>query len=910
MLENKFHTLSVEDTLKKLNTTENGLSSQEAALRLKKFGFNRLPEAKRRSALHLLFDQFNNVLIYILIVAVAISFFLGHNNDAIFITIVILLNTALGFFQEYKVERTLSFLKKFVEIHAKTFRDGQKIDIAATELVPGDIIFVDAGDKVPADARLIETSGLEVNEASLTGEAFPVTKGYTLTLSDDIPIAEKKNMIFNGTLIERGKAKAVVVATGLNTEIGDITELIKETEEPKTPTQKTISHIAYLLTVGILIVVGALIVIGYIKGIPFADIFVTGLALIVSAIPAGLPAVITIVLVVGMRRLLSQNALVKRLNVAETLGSTTVICTDKTGTLTSGDMHVSHILTGAKDLLMDGKKLETKLDHNGVESHITALKIALLTSEAFIENPDAELENWRIRGRPTDRALLLAAIHAGLSKEVIEKDLPLLEELPFDSTLKLSASVRQKNPEEAIIYVLGAPEKIIANSNFLDIDGKHKSLNSDVLRELQGKSEALANKGLRILACAYQTYPLKKIKEKPLTDLLERLIFVGFIALKDPVRKEAKEALLLTAEAGIKTIIVTGDNKYTAKTVAEELGMSIQPEEIMEGKEIEKISFEELKERVKIIKLYARVSPKHKINIVNALRANGEVVAMVGDGINDAPSINAADIGVSVGSGEDIAKEASEMIVLDGNFHTLVKAVEQGRIIFENIRKAIVYLLADDFSEILVLFSTLVFGLPIPLLPAQILFIDIIEDSFPVSSLIFGKEKTEFLMKQRPRKLQASLFDKAFIKWLIAIFFIGGSALIFAYYGMLTLSKNIDLTRTFVFALTAVDSLMFALVVSSFRRSVIRRDIFSNRYLVASLIFGSLLIGVAVYLPILQRMLNTVALSFTHWLWIVSISMAELVLLEITKYWFLNRNQKNNCIKFDEVSGLAKVNKI
>jgi len=888
-----FHNLSAEETLKKLNTTEDGLSSKEATLRLKKFGPNRLPVAKRLPISHLFFHQFTGLLIYILLASVAISFFLGHIKDAIFIIFVIFINAALGFFQEYKAERTLAFLKKVVEISAKTFRDGRKIEITASELVPGDIIFVDAGDKVPADARLIETLGLEVNEASLTGESFAVIKDHTLTLPDDTPLTGRKNMIFTGVLIEKGKAKAVVVATGTYTEIGKITKLIKEIEEPATPLQKKIANVARLLSIGIIIIIGFLIVIGFIKGIPFADIFVTGLALVVSAIPAGLPVVITIVLVVGMRRLLSQNTLVKRLNVAETLGSATVICTDKTGTLTCGEMEVSHIFTGTQDLLFDGKKLNNKFDHNSVESHITALKIALLTSEAFIENPDEELEKWRIRGRSTDRALFLAALHAGLNKEAIEKALPLLKELPFDPNLKLSATFRQKNSKEAVVYVLGAPEKIIANSNFIDIDGGHKSLNSEMLRTLQKKNEALAKKGLRILACAYRIYPLPGLKEKSPIDLLEELVFVGFIALKDPVRKEVKEALRLTAEAGIKTIIITGDNRYTAQTVAEELGMSLKEEEIMEGEEIGKISSEELRERSKVVKLYARIFPHNKIRIVEALRANGEVVAMVGDGINDAPSINAADIGVAVGSGEDVTKEASEMVILDNNFHTLVKAVEQGRIIFENIRKVIVYLLADDFSEIFVLFATLVFGFPIPLLPAQILFIDIIEDTFPVSSLIFGKEKNEFLMKEQPRKLREPFFNKAFTKWLVAIFFIGGIALFLAYYGMSIFSKDINLTRTFVFALTAIDSLMFALVVSSFRRSVIRRDLFSNRYLVVALICGSLLIAAAVYLPVLQGVLSTTALSFWHWLLILGISAIELALLEITKYWFLNRKAEN-----------------
>jgi len=886
---NSFHVLSVEETLQKLNTSKNGLSSKEAKLRLKKFGFNRLPEKKRYSLSRLFFHQFEGPLTYILIVATAVSFFLGNHKDGILIIVVILLNAVLGFFQEYKAERALAFLKRAVQLRAKTLRDGNEIEINASELVPGDIIFVDAGDKVPADARLIETLDLEVNEASLTGEAFAVTKDENFILCGDMLLAQKKNMVFAGTLIERGKATAVVVATGLYTEIGKIAGLIKEIEEPATPLQKKIANAARLLGIGIFIVVGLLIVIGFIKGTPFADIFVTGLALLVSAIPVGLPVMITIVLIVGMRRLLSQNTLVKRLNVAETLGSATVICTDKTRTLTTGDMEVSHIFTGAKDFFFEGKKLKTKLDYNGVESHITALKTALLTSEAYIENPEAELEKWRIRGRPTDKALLLAALHAGLDKEVIGKELPLLKEIPFDPNLKLSASIRQKNSKEAIICVLGAPEKIIAKSNFIDIDGKQQSISSDVLRSLQKKNETLAKKGLRILSCAYRTFPLTKVKENSLSNLISELVFVGFIALKDPIRKEAKEALRLTAEASIKTIIVTGDNKYTAKTVAEELGMSIQPEEMMEGKEIEKMSLEELKERVRVVKLYARVSPEHKISIVEALRQNGEVVAMVGDGINDAPSINAADIGVSVGSGEDIAKEASEMIILDGNFHTLVKAVEQGRIIFENIRKVIAYLLADDFSEIFILFCALAFGLPIPLLPAQILFIDIIEDTFPVSALIFGKEKNEFLMKEKPRKLKDPLFNRNYIKWFISIFFIGGLALFISFYGIFIFSKDINLSRTFSFALTAIDSLMFAFVISSFRRSVLRRDLFSNKYLVLALISGILLTGAAVYLPILQRVLNTVGLSFGYWLLIAGIGMAELILLEITKYWFLKR---------------------
>jgi Ca2+-transporting ATPase len=883
-----FFSYSITDTLKSLQARPDGLDSSEVNARRKKTGRNRLPEEKPESIFAVFLRQFQSILVYIILGAMVISFSLGHHNDAIFIVIVLLINAAVGTLQEYRAERTLLLLQKTVELRARVVRNSRKEEVAAPELVPGDIIVLEAGDKVPADARLIEARGLEVNEAALTGESMTVGKDVQIILPERTPLAERKNMVYTGTLIERGSAKAIVTATGFNTEIGKIAQILKETERPTTPLQKKLSRTSRQVGVGVLSVIAVLVAIGYLRGDAFAEIFVTSLALAVSAIPEGLPIVITVILAVGMRRLLSQNALVKKLNVAETLGSTTVICTDKTGTLTLGEMQVSTILTGGRDLLFDGKRLNQKFDHNGVESHIVALKIALLTTSAFVENPHEELEKWIVRGKHTDRALLLAALQAGLDKERIEKDLPLIAELPFDPALKISASLRKKNDKNAVLYVIGAPETVIADSHFIDVDGAHQAIQSDAFRLLQEKSDALAGKGLRILACAYRNCTRSDAEIKSIPDLLHDLTFVGFIAIKDPVRQEAKEALRLTKDAGIKTVIVTGDHRYTALAVAEELGMPVKTEEILEGKDVDGMLQETLQERAKTVRIYARVSPHHKIRIVEALRANGEVVAMVGDGVNDAPSLHGADIGVAVGSGTEIAKEAADMVILDGNFNTLVKAVEQGRLIFENIRKVIVYLLADDFSEIFILGFAILLGLPLPLLPSQILFINLVEDTLPAAALVFGKEKTETLMRQKPRGLKEPIFTKAYLKWLVAIFFIGGPALL-SFFPILKLTGDVEFSRTFIFALTAIDSLIFAFVVSSLHRPVIRFDIFSNIHLVASLFFGLGMIAAAVYMPLLQRVLDTVPLEPNHWFLILGISAAELILLEVAKYWFLGK---------------------
>jgi len=888
-IKKHFHTTGIREVLSSLKTSRIGLSEEEVKKRLTRFGINRIPEERKYSQLRLFLSQFHDSLIYILILAFFVSLIFHNYVDAIFIAIVILINTILGFFQEDKVAKALVLLKKAVPIYVRVMRNGRELMLESTQLVPGDIMILQAGDKVSADGRLIEARELEVNEAALTGESFPVAKTLT-ELPYTKVIAEQTNMLFAGTLIERGRAVATVTATGDDTELGKIALALKETPETPAPLQIKVGHFTRLLSIAILVFTGILFVIDFLSGKPFTDIFISSLAFAVSAIPAGLPPLITVILVLGMKRLLKHKTLVKRLDVVETLGSTTVICTDKTGTLTSGKMQVSHILTCTKDIKLDDKKSfsDNNFNFHSSESPATALKIALGISDVFIENSSETPQKIITHGRPTDKALVTAAFRFGLEKDVLDKELPTLTDLPFDSRLKFSASLRKEDAKNAILLVMGAPEEIQKKVVSVDLDGRQKYLPSQEFQDVQKKSSILAKKGLRVLACAYRRYDLDQTKRKLISELIQDLTFVGFIALKDCIRPEAKEALLLTKSAGMKTILITGDQINTAKAIAKEIGLSVKEDEIIEGKYLETINETELQQLVKKVLIYFRVSPQHKLLITNALQKNGEVVAMIGDGVNDAPAIKAADIGVAIGSGTDIAKEAADMVLVDDNFHTIVKAVEWGRMIFENLRRTMIYFIADDFSEVFVFLGAMLLGLPLPLLPVQILWIDLIENAFPGVALAFNEESYG-VMKDKPRGLKEPIFNRAFKKWLLAVFLVGGLSLFITYYLFLKITGDLVLTRTVIFAQTMVDSVCFMLVVSSLRRPVIRRNLFANRYLLIALLVGTVMITSAVYLPILNKVLSTTALSSTIWWIILGTSAVEVVLLEITKYWFLRK---------------------
>ena len=869
-MQKNWHALSLAEVFAETKSEKAGLTSSEADQRIKELGRNILPKEKPYSKIRLFLGQFNTPLMYILLAVVVISFLLKQYSDTIFIIIVLLINTTVGFYQENKANQSLLALKKMVKIRARVLRDGLEKEIDSEELTVGDVVLLKSGDKVPADGRIIESKGLKINEASLTGEWQAVEK------------KEKTDMVFMGTIVEEGRATIVIVAVGINTQIGEVVSLLKKTKERKTPLQYKIISLSKITGAFILSVISVIIIIGYSTEQSFTDVFVASLALAVSAIPEGLLPAITVIMVLGMRRIFKHKGLVRKLAATETLGSVTVICTDKTGTLTEGKMQVSHVLTGARELMGDDiNGLAGGKNINGVESHIIALKIATLANDAFVENPDEELQKWIVRGRATERALLLAGMQSGLDKQKLEKQYPVVDRISFESDHKFAATYHRKNEKQNILYIIGAPEEIIKRSINLDCEGKKEKLGSVRADKLIKKLETLTQKGLRVLACAYRDCDAE-MKYQDLIDLAEELSFVGFIALKDPLRQDAKESILITKKAGIRTIIITGDHKLTAKAIAEEIGIEAEPENIMEGKELEAISDDELREKAKDIFIYARVSPRHKLRIVDALQFNGEVVAMLGDGVNDAPALKSADIGVAVGSGTDVAKEVADLVLLDDNFKTVVKAVEQGRVIFGNIRKVFVFLVADDFSEIFLFLASMAMGFPLPLLPAQILWINLVEDGFPDIALTTEQE-TKGVMDEKPRSPREPILHKPLKLWMTAIFFITGIAAFLSFFFFWKLTGDLHKTRTIIFTLMCVDSLVFAFSVRSFKRTIFRKDIFSNRYLVGAVVIAAALLIGAIYLPFLQKVLVTQPLVLTEWLIIFGISLIEILLIEFFK---------------------------
>ena len=880
-MELPWHSLDLQQIFGRTDSCTNGIQTDSLQSRIRKYGRNTLPEEKPLSITRLFLSQFHNPLIYILLVAFGISLSMGHLSDAIFIIVVLLINTTVGFYQEYKADRSILALKKIVSVSARVIRDGNLKEVDSTELVPGDVFMLRAGDKVPADARIIESKNLKINESNLTGEWAAVHKKEGV-VEKDTSLGDRTNSVFMGTLVEEGSGKAIVVEVGSHTAIGNIVSLVKETIERKTPLQKKLSKLSRLTGGFVLFVISLVIIIGYFQGQSLADIFIASLALAVSAIPAGLLPAITVILVLGMNRILKQKGLVRKLVANETLGSVTVICTDKTGTLTEGKMQVSHIFASKDELFNNGDGLPPKEAKNGVESHILALKTSLFTSEAFIENPNDELAEWIVRGRSTEQALVLASAHAGLEQRTLNKEYKIIEQQPFDSSKKYAVSIREFGGKRTL-YVTGAPEIVLDKSHYVHCE-KDSHLEDSKRVALTVKIDNLAKKGLRVVACAYREID-KDVSLENIDELLKSLIFIGFIALKDPLREETKQSIAETKRAGIRTVLITGDHRHTALAIATEVGIEASEDTILEGKEVEEMDEKVLKEKAKTVNIYARVSPEHKLKIVRALQANDEVVAMVGDGVNDAPALKAADVGVAVGSGTDVAKEVADVILLDNNFKTIVKAIEQGRVVYENIRKVFVYLIADDFSELFLFLAAMIFGLPLPLVAAQILWINLVEDGFPDIALTTEQE-TAGVMDEKPRDPNESILSKPMRKWMISIFFVTGSAAFLSFVGFWNMTGDLEKARAMIFALMCLDSLIFAFAVRSFKRPLWRKDIFSNYFLNGAVLIGLFLLASAVYFTPLQKLLSTQSLVATEWAMILLISTVEIILLEIFKKKF------------------------
>lgn len=883
MREN-FYRKTIKETAKILRTDlQKGLSSQEVKIRQKKFGPNKLPRKKKTTGLILFLRQFNNLFTYILLIAAIISFLLSHFTDAWVILAIVLLNAIIGFIQEAKAEKTINALQKMVVVFAKVLRNGEISMVNSEELVPGDIVLLDAGDKIPADLRLVKVMDFQTNEAPLTGESTPIAK-TTGVLNKKTPLAERKNMAFMGTVAVAGKAKGIVVGCGLNTELGQISELVVEVKEEPTPLQLRLKKLSMQIAFAIFCLCLLVIVGGIIADKNPGEMFIYGVAIAVGAIPEGLIVVLTVILVLGMARILKRKALVRTLLAAETLGSTTVICTDKTGTITTGKMKAEKVETVSKSFSFPN------IDKTNLELKQT-LKVGMLCNDLHFKSTEGPPKRWKIIGDPTEKALVVAGGLIGLRKEELEKDLIQIKEIPFDSYLKYMATAYEDKDNQRIkIFIKGATERLLERANYIYKDGQIENLTPKDKEKFLKINEQLSGKTYRVISCAFKEVEISE-KEFDLNKEIESgLVFTGVIGIRDPIRSEVKEALKVCKEAGINIKMITGDHKLTARAIAKEIGFQIKSdEEILSGEEMDTMTPEELEARIPKVKIFARVAPKHKILIVDALQRQKEVVAMTGDGVNDAPALKSADIGVAMGTGTEVAKEASDMILLDNNLRTIEAAVEEGRAIFENIRKAVLFLLSGSFTELILVSGSLLLDLPLPILPTQILWVNLIEDGLPGFALAFEKGEKE-VMKDRPRKLKEPILNQEIKAIIFLISFLTSFILFGLFFWMWKTTGNLALTRSFVFVGLGIDSLFYIFSCRSLRKTIFKKNIFSNKFLIFAVIIGLFLFIIALYVPFFQNILKTEPLGMKEWIILIGFGIFNVLLIEITKWIFIKKD--------------------
>ncbi|MBT6690900.1 HAD-IC family P-type ATPase [Candidatus Parcubacteria bacterium] len=880
-VEHVWHSLSSTQVLKKLNATKKGLSTKEVEKRLGKLGSNELAKAEKFSLWRLFIGQFKSALVYVLLVAGIISIFFGETIDVYVILAAVMLNVVVGFIQEYKANQSLEKLNEVVRKESLVIRDNNEQRVESRLLVPGDIIVLESGNRVPADAKLLSINDFEVNEATLTGESWPVKKSLD-TLAVGTVLAERKNMVFMGTLVVEGRAQAVVTGTGFFTEMGKITVMLKETKEEKTPLQKKLDSFAKNITKFVGIVALGLFVLGIVQGHPWAEMFTVAVAVAVAAIPEGLVISMTMILTVGMQRILKNNGLVRRLISAETLGSTTVICTDKTGTLTEGEMRVTQIVTHKHRIdLAVGSSRDTEVDK---ELDMMS-KISFLCNDSVVQNPEEFSDNWMIIGSPTEKALLLYGAK-GVNAKSLNKEFPRLEEVPFDSQRKFMVTRHSFDDKRDIIFIKGAPEKMLNFSTSYLSGNKVIKLTKSANSYFQEQWESLSKSGLRVLAGGYRLVAkdfkeFNKCKENP-----QDFIFIGIWGLSDPLRPEAKATISQTLRAGIKTVIITGDNKFTAQKIARDLGISASNDSVVTGDELLKMTDKELDSRIQNIKVYARVTPADKLRIIKAWQNRGETVSMTGDGVNDAPALKAADIGVAVSSGSDVAKETADLVLLDNNFETIVMSIKQGRVIFSNIKKVILYLLSDSFSEVAIIVGSLLLGLPLPLLAAQILWVNLVNDGLPALALTMEPEDEEIMNKKlRARNKQLFDFESRFLT--IVITFLSASTSLWIFWYFLQTTGNEDLARTATFTALGIDTLFYVFSIKSLDRNILKAKPFKNKYLNGAVIIGLGMQLVAIYVPFFNRALRTVPLTWGEWKVILFVIFVTITLIEVIKAIFI-----------------------
>ena len=902
-----------------------GLSGTEAAERLGRIGPNELSERPRPGFLALLWDQFNNYLVIILIIAALISLALGEYVDSMAIMIIVVLNSVVGVIQESKAEQALAALKKMSAPNAQVIRDGVQSAIPGRELVPGDIVLLEAGNYVPADLRLIESINLKIEEASLTGESVPVDKFATPVLDKEASLGDRKNSAFMSTLITYGRGKGLVIGTGMNTQIGIIAEMIQSYEDEETPLQKKLEHLGKVLGTACLAICALVFIFGLVRDTHLTaalqgdfmgwlkaeqkdiiNLFMTAVSLAIAAVPEGLPAIVTICLALGMQRMIKHNALIRKLPAVETLGSATVICSDKTGTLTQNEMTVVQGFVGKQHFRVSGEGYDPNGDFTvGGQpfSPTQDVDAALLFKGALVCN-DARLEErtdesgqkaWRIVGDPTEGAMVTLAAKGGLWRTELDKQLPRVQEIPFDSERKRMSTVHGLDaaPELAalageplMLFVKGAPD-VVLNLCVSKLEGgKAVAMTPELREEILARNHDMASSALRVLAVACR--PLSAVPEDMSPANVEReLTFLGLLGMIDPARPEVIEALKVAHGAGLKCVMVTGDYKDTAEAIAREIGMLKPGGLVLTGPEIEAMSDADLAARAERLQVCCRVSPQHKTRIVDAMKANGHVVAMTGDGVNDAPALKRANIGVAMGiTGTDVAKQTADMVLTDDNFASIVSAIEQGRIIYSNIRKFVYFLLACNVGEILIIFCAMLFGMPIPLKPVQLLWLNLVSDGAP--ALALGLEKGDpDIMTQPPRSPTEPVINKEMAIGIGVVGVVDAIAILTVFWlALQRYPQHLEAAQSIAFLTLCTSELIRAFTARSETYSIFAIGFFSNRAMVWAVLGSFLLVLMAIYVPFFQPFFDTVALGFDDWLLMLPFFFASPVAMELLKHWF------------------------
>jgi len=932
MYDHSAHGKTLDEVVSSLETRlDHGLSLQEAQARLALHGPNELAEKPRPGFFAMLWDQFNNYLVMILIAAALVSLLLGEVVDSLAIMFIVLLNAVVGVVQESKAEQALAALKKMSAPNAQVVRDGRVMTIPGREIVAGDIVLLEAGNYVPADLRLVETFNLRIEEASLTGESVPVEKDAALVLDKEIPLGDRRNTAFMGTMITYGRGRGIVTGTGMSTQIGMIAEMIQSFETESTPLQKKLEHLGRLLGSACLAICALVFIYGLFRDTHLASafssgflnyleaekkdiigLFMTAVSLAIAAVPEGLPAIVTICLALGMQRMIKHHALIRKLPAVETLGCATVVCSDKTGTLTQNQMTVVQGWTLGKRFRVSGEGyapsgrffLGTDLFAPAADPD-TALLLqgALVCNDARLEESSGEggKESWRIVGDPTEGALVVAAAKAGYWFGDLENSLPRVQEIPFDSERKRMTTLHEMNrwaaseklvlPDSTsiIAFVKGAPDVVIDLCTKYVESGWTVDMTPDVRQTILDQNRKMASGALRVLAIAFR--PLPEVPERVAPETIEQdLVFIGLLGMIDPPRPEVIDALKVARGAGLKSIMVTGDYKETAEAIARDIGLLTEGGVVLTGAEIEKMSDAELSAVAPRLDVCCRVSPQHKTRIVEALKSHGHVVAMTGDGVNDAPALKRANIGVAMGiTGTDVAKQTADMILTDDNFASIVSAIEQGRIIYSNIRKFVYFLLACNIGEILIVFGAMLTGMPIPLLPVQLLWLNLVSDGAPALALGLEKGDPE-IMKQPPRSPAEHVINQQMAIGIAVVGIVDALAILTVFnLALQRYPEQLMAAQTIAFVTLCCSELARAFTSRSEYHSVFSIGVFSNRWMVGAVALSFAAVMVVVYVPFIRPFFDTVSLSAADWMLMTPFFFASPLAMELLKLFFRAR---------------------